>query len=600
MKRRDFISRTSGAAVALGVPLRRSLGTSSGAGQSESAEERLALAQAERRIDGVLKTQVLEEPNGQDARVGGFISPAYGFAFAAFNAVELKNLGALYCHPGSVHYHRADLARRIDLALGWLEREQHADGTIDLPTTNFHSPPDTGFVVIDLVLLYRLLERDGTATARGLLPRLEKFLRRAAGAIATGGIHTPNHRWVASSALAGCYKLFGEPLYLRRIEAWLAEGIDCNADGEYTELSNAIYNPVSNRALLTMAEALDRPELLDPVRRNLTMMLYCIHMDGEVVTDYSRRQDKLVRAWPGNYYLHYRVMATRDGDGRMATMADRIVRQSEEHPEQVSLASELAELMLRPELRGEKVVRAPLPDNYLRHFRESDVVRLRRGSLSATIVAKSSRFLSARSGGVVLEAVRLAGSFFGKGQFVGSRIEKDGESFVLRQDLEAGYYQPFSAGEGIPQPNWEKLDRSRRQRSHICQLKTEVRLTPIEGGFEISIGIDGTDRVPVALEFWFRPGGELIAGEGGELVAANGTTFLVGGSAKYRLGNSGQVGPTGPGSSAGPGSWTIGPGRADHRWANLRGAEPPIEGAVPLTIAGFTPFRHRLRLVASA
>ena len=86
-------------------------------------------------------------------------------------------------------------------ALGWLEREQHTDGTIDLPTTNFHSPPDTAFVVIDLVPLYRLLQRDGSSEARGWLPRLESFLRRAAGAIATGGIHTPNHRWVASASV---------------------------------------------------------------------------------------------------------------------------------------------------------------------------------------------------------------------------------------------------------------------------------------------------------------------------------------------------------------------------------------------------------------
>lgn len=578
MKRRDFISRTSGAAVALGLPLDRSLGITQAGAPAESAEELLALTQAAQRLEAVLKMQIVDE---QDPQAGGFISPAYGFALAALNALEIRNLGALYCHRRSAHYHSPELARRIDLALGWLERAQNADGTIDLPTTNFHSPPDTAFVVVDLVLFYRLLEKDLAAPLRSLLPRFEKFLRRAAEAIATGGIHTPNHRWVAASALAACYRLFRVPLYLQRIEAWLAEGIDCNADGEYTELSNAIYNSVSNRALLTIAESLDRPELFEPVRRNLTMMLHCIHPDGEVVTDYSRRQDKLVRSWPGNYYLHYRIMATRDNDGRMATMADRIVGQAQESPAPVSLGYELAELMLRPELREEKVVRAPLPDNYLRHFRDSDVVRLRRGQLSATIVARSSRFLSARSGGAILEAVRLASAFFGKGQFIANRLEKDGETWVLRQELEAAYYQPFATGEGIPQPDWEKLDRNRRQRSHICRLRSEVRLTPIAGGFELAVAIDGTDRVPVALEFWFRPGGELAAA-GGELVAANGTTFLVGGNAKYRQGQA---------------TWIIGPGRAEHRWANLRGAEPPIENGTPLTLAGFTPFRHRLRLV---
>ena len=251
MKRRDFISRTSGAAAALGMPLPHFEVSGDG---GRSAEERLALSQALQRVGAVLKIQRVE---GDDRYRGGFISPAYGFPVPSLNAVELKNLGAVFCHEESTHHHDAKLAERIDLALGWLEREQHADGTVDLPTTNFHSPPDTAFVVIDLVPLYRLLQRDGSSEARRWLPRLESFLRRAAGAIATGGIHTPNHRWVASAALAGSYALFGEAAYRRRIDAWLGEGIDCNEDGEYNELSNAIYNPISNRALLTIAEALD-------------------------------------------------------------------------------------------------------------------------------------------------------------------------------------------------------------------------------------------------------------------------------------------------------------------------------------------------------
>ena len=578
MKRRDFISRTSGAAAALGLPLQSSWGID----RVRSAEERLALAQAEQRVEAVLKMQQVD---GDGRYRGGFISPAYGFPFASLNAVELRNLGAVFCHEESALYHDAKLARRIDLALGWLEREQHADGTIDLPTTNFHSPPDTAFVLLDLVLLYRLLQRDGSAEAGGWRSRLERFLRRGAAAIATGGIHTPNHRWVASGALAGSYALFRDPAWLRRIEAWLGEGIDCNEDGEYNELSNAIYNPISNRALLTIAEALDRPELLAPVRRNLTMMLYCIHPDGEVVTDYSRRQDRLQRAWPSTYYLHYRVLGARDGDGRMAAMADRIVESSRRHPERVPIHGELPELMLRPELAQEKVPRMPLPDGYVRHFRQSDVVRLRRGDLSATIVGRSSRFLSVRSGGAVLETVRLASAFFGKGQFVGRRIEREGESFVLRQELEAAYYQPFPPGPDLPQPDWDRLDRNRRDRSHLCRLQSEVRLTPVERGFEMVIQVEGTDRVPVALEFWFRPGGEFQSIAEGQLVAANGSTFLVSGEARYRIGEAG---------------WIFGPGIAEHRWASLRGAEPPLENAQVVTLAGFTPFRHRLKLVAMA
>ena len=56
--------------------------------------------------------------------------------------------------------------RRLALAAGALLELQHADGTIDLHTTNFHSPPDTAFVVEPL----RLARRDPQntrASARG-------------------------------------------------------------------------------------------------------------------------------------------------------------------------------------------------------------------------------------------------------------------------------------------------------------------------------------------------------------------------------------------------------------------------------------------------
>ncbi|MBW7462267.1 hypothetical protein K0U00_50270, partial [Paenibacillus sepulcri] len=107
----------------------------------------------------------------------------------------------------------------------------------------------------------------------------------------TGGCHTPNHRWVITAALGFMYKLTGQPELKERAEQWLAEGIDCTEDGEWTERSNGIYNAVSDIVLFYAAELFNLPDLLEPVRKNLRMMAHMIHPDGEVVTDYSGRQD---------------------------------------------------------------------------------------------------------------------------------------------------------------------------------------------------------------------------------------------------------------------------------------------------------------------
>ncbi|MFZ4628691.1 MAG: hypothetical protein ACOYNR_10230 [Blastocatellia bacterium] len=558
-------------------------------------EGALALTQAESRLESVLALQMMEPGQRQ---TGGFVIPTYGFAYPAANAVELRGMAALFSHPRSRYYRQPSLASRIELAVGYLLREQYADGTIDGPTTNFHSPPDTAFVVVDLLLAYRLLEADGSAATRGSREQLGQFLRRAADAMADGGIHTPNHRWVVAAALAGCDRLFPKAAYRKRVERWLAEGIDCNEDGEYTERSNAVYNAITNRALIMLAEHLDRPEILDPVRRNLTMMYYCVHPDGEIVTDYSRRQDLQTRARMGEYLLHYRILSQRDKDGRMAAMADRILADAVQHPREISLAVQLAELMLRPELDPtkpgyEEVPRAPLPDSYLHPLPQTGVVRLRRQELSATIVAGQSRFLSLRQGGAVLEAVRVASAFFGKGQFIGAALApvtgKEG-AFRLEQKLDAAYYQPIDVPPAERPLFWETHDRERRARSHEARLVTRIELEEVTGadgrGLELSIDIQGTERIPIVVECWFRPGGKLQAGkDGAVLTAANGTTFLVSGTAEYQVGEA---------------TLRVGPGRAEHRWAQLRGAEPPLTGAIPLTLAGWTPFVHRLRIVAAS
>ena len=105
----------------------------------------------------------------------------------------------------------------------------------------------------------------------------------------------------------------------------------------------------------------------------------------------------------------------------------------------------MSTLLEYPQLSQPLPAGAPLPTDFERSFPEVGIARIRRGPLSATLVlGGSSRILSLRYGDAVIEGVRFATAFFGKGQFVPDAAEKRDSAYVFRQALEAPYYQPLS------------------------------------------------------------------------------------------------------------------------------------------------------------
>jgi hypothetical protein len=558
MRRRGFLSLVGGGALAAAAA-ERSKGA---AGLLRT----LVLANDE-RLPALLERQ--ERRPGH--RWHGGFNDDFRIHVPGATAGAIKRMVAAWVSPDSRFHRSSDLASRVALASRALLRAQHQDGTIDLPTTNFGSPPDTAFVVEPVCSVLAALRdvQDGPlAEARADLMR---FARAAGQALARGGIHTPNHRWVVCGALARLNAIEPDPLYVSRIDEWLGEGIDIDADGQYTERSTSVYSPACDRALLTVARLLSRRELLDPVRRNLEMTLYFVHPDGEVATEASRRQDQYRRGSLRSYHIPYRWLASVEGDGRFAAIARLIEEQSGG-----DLSDEVLDFLEDDVLRRELPAEAPLPDDYVRVFPHSDLVRIRHGAMSATVLARNPCLFSLRKGSAALEAVRLASAFFGKGQFQGDGIETRAAAYTMKQELAGPYYQPLLPKDRRADGAW--VPGALRPQSEVHRLDTSVAVREDGGGFALDIRIAGTNDVPVAVELGFRRGGELTG-----VVPVQGISdaFLLEGEAgEYRSGSD---------------RIRFGPGRSDHLWTQLRGALPKLD-AQCVYLTGFTPFETTLRI----
>lgn len=515
-------------------------------------------------IAGQLARQQLDRsmPNyGGIRAANGLYHPGAASAF-------IRNLTAAYVSPQSRFTGSAKLLEAMNDAATFMLEVQHKDGTIDLLTTNFHSTPDTGFILEWMCSAAGVLRAADDPTVAPLLDRLLTFIKRGADALAVGGIHTPNHRWVVCMALARANGLIPDSRYVERVNTWLAENIDIDPDGQFTEQSTSIYSPLTNRCLITVARLLERPELLDAVRRNLEMSLFYMHADGQVATEGSRRQDQFRRRSMLSCYYPYRYMAQHDNDGRFAS----VVRQLEAQ-QFGRLSGQLIYFLESPELARPLPASRALPSDFAKHFTHSKLVRIRRGDISATILEDNASFFSLHMGSAAV-VMRFASAFFGKAQFVGSQLHKEGSDWVMRQELSGPYYQPIVKSLRRVDGDWHKTGPSLRPTSEVQQLTTIVRIREQPGGFDVQIDITGTDGVPIAIEFACHPDTEL---SGAKPVEGGSVGWLATGEqARMSIGND---------------NIHLANLQARHQWTQIRGGLPKLAGK-SLYSTGFTPF-HR-------
>jgi len=576
----------------------------------------------EHRVEDLAHQQITD-PAHPD--YGALISPEYGMTWGQGDAgfvtrVAYRFLAAVALGDEQRIATARDLLPRAVLAADAMIRAQRPGGLLDLITVNIDSGPDTGFTVQQLCTVVELARLRATEVAAtlakspsgdwlqptqvgfapvaagsnrqadpnwaALLSKIEQFIRRAVPGMMDGGFHTPNHRWVIAAALSQAARLFPDLDVRRAVDAYLAEGVDLDAEGFFIERSVGVYDAVNTRSLLLIAENYGWPGALEAVERNLSLDLRLLHADGTAETGLSRRQDygtREVALGLAPCYLLYHGLRPNPLFSRAAQWLW----------EQAPTPAGHLEWLLYPLFKyGDPApADASLPDDFTLHLPANGIYRVRRGPLSASFFQDATRLLSFTFGAAELTSLKIDATYFGGdcGRFIGDRLEVKGGRVVLwsegrRRARRPGYELPL--GRPVPPEQWTAMIAERKLRTlpPLFSLLEAREVADDRGrGFDLRLRtLDGLDGVAVQLAFDFPPGGVWETADTRTKPVAGQTIFLKQGRGAMRYGND---------------VIEIGPGAAAHSMWQMREAEP-APNHVRVLLALLTPVDHAFTIRA--
>jgi len=169
-------------------------------------------------------------------------------------------------------------------------------------------------------------------------------------------------------------------------------------------------------------------------------------------------------------------------------------------------------------------------------------------------------------------------AFFGQGQFVGTGLRKEGDAWLLEQELEGPYYQPIAPEHRRADGDWLAMDRTLRKQSGVQRLHSIVRICERPGGFDVEIALTGPDGVPIAIELGCPADGAITGAEAS--ADADDCWLMTAGAARLEA-EADHIDVSG--------------GLAAHAWTQLRGALPKLPGK-SVYATGLTPFHGTLQL----
>ena len=419
---------------------------------------------------------------------------------------------ALYLNSRSRYYKSEKLMEALQLAADGVARVQRKSGYIDYPCCNFFSAPDTSFCYKRLNDGYRLMKKyQDVADTTILQKKYLAIMRMAAEAIRDGGFHTPNHRWGICAALMQAAKLFADDTefaksLMDRTVLYLQEGIDGNSEGEFAERSTGNYNAVVNNAMMAMYQCSKDVKYLGYVERNLNMMMYYIEPNDMVFTQNSTRQDQGKEIFMDKYLYQYLYLLAYDGtDGfikltpeehaRFDGAAHQIIKGCAETGRQAPNCLHL--LMIYDKTLDYTFENCGFLKTYHKLFKEAGVLRVKKENYSYTVMKNRSAFLYFNVNG--LEAfLKIGESYCEIRNFVPDEMDVQEGKTVLSHTARGWYYLPWKEKQNTS--DWWQMDHKKRDLMITSDLHTQVVITELADGLEISVDTDGLERLPLRME----------------------------------------------------------------------------------------------------
>ncbi|MGC9349087.1 MAG: hypothetical protein ACP5JG_13160, partial [Anaerolineae bacterium] len=394
----------------------------------------------------------------------------------------------------------------------------------------------------------------------------------------------PNHRWVIASALTQAQALFPDLDVGATIEAYLAEGIDVDAEGFYIERSVGNYDAVNDLSWLLLADHMDLPNALDAVRRNLELDLHLLHADGTAETGLSHRQDYGWRAVPAslipNFLLYHRLRPTPT----FLRAAQWLWSRAEAGHNLLWISYAL--LKSRGHFDPAREVEAELPTDFTLHLPLNGLWRLRRGPLSVSVFQDATRLLSLGHGHARLSALRIDMTYFGGacGHFTTDDLAVEERQVVLRSEglgrpRRPGYELPL--GRPVPPERWHEAIEERGLR-RLSPITSTLALQEVPGGVTLDYKtLDGAEGVATQVVLDFEPGGIWETANTRLMPQPGQVLFLKGGWGEMRYGTN---------------VIRVEGGAYAHSMWRMRESEPPGD-AVRVLLTFETPVDHTFRLV---